>query len=279
MSETTNFKWYVMRAISGKEAKVNIGKFGPYIQLDGKYHSVPKDIDILSITVDKAKEIIAEDIRKILLYIDLYNMEKSKNCNYVFGIVNDYLEHGIEEVSNEVLDTALKMDRAYYQDYIKSDKVISGIKALSFNDDDMYHALAVLDLDCVFNDSDFNSYRFKMFKEERQNIVDRLQFNALSKIKTMNNSNVIGIKKFWKEPLDEDLQNAGKTLVLLNYLLMRITSISYKAKNIKNALPVEVIIDNNKFNYVYTYKQPALYDIRSVSNLFINIIDKISKLY
>ena len=98
---------------------------------------------------------IAEDIRKILLYIDLYNMEKSKNCNYVFGIVNDYLEHGIEEVSNEVLDTALKMDRAYYQDYIKSDKVISGIKALSFNDVDMYHALAVLDLDCVFNDSDF----------------------------------------------------------------------------------------------------------------------------
>ncbi len=95
----------------------------------------------------------------------------------------------------------------------------------------------------------------------------------------MNNSNVIGIKKFWKEPLDEDLQNAGKTLVLLNYLLMRIHSISYKAKNIKNALPVEVIIDNNKFNYVYTYKQPALYDIRSVSNLFINIIDKISKLY
>ena len=222
---------------------------------------------------------IAEDIRKILLYIDLYNMEKSKNCNYVFGIVNDYLEHGIEEVSNEVLDTALKMDRAYYQDYIKSDKVISGIKALSFNDDDMYHALAVLDLDCVFNDSDFNSYRFKMFKEEWQNIVDRLQFNALSKIKTMNNSNVIGIKKFWKEPLDEDLQNAGKTLVLLNYLLMRITSINYKANNIKNALPVEVIIDNNKFNYVYTYKQPALYDIRSVSNLFINIIDKISKLY
>ena len=224
---------------------------------------------------------IAEDIRKILLYIDLYNMEKSKNCNYVFrsGIVNDYLEHGIEEVSNEVLDTALKMDRAYYQDYIKSDKVISGIKALSFNDDDMYHALAVLDLDCVFNDSDFNSYRFKMFKEEWQNIVDRLQFNTLSKIKTMNNSNVIGIKKFWKEPLDEDLQSAGKTLVLLNYLLMRITSINYKAKNIKNALPVEVIIDNNKFNYVYTYKQPALYDIRSVSNLFINIIDKISKLY
>ena len=222
---------------------------------------------------------IAEDIRKILLYIDLYNMEKSKNCNYVFGIVNDYLEHGIEEVSNEVLDTALKMDRAYYQDYIKSDKVISGIKALSFNDADMYHALAVLDLDCVFNDSDFNSYRFKMFKEEWQNIVDRLQFNALSKIKTMNNSNVIGIKKFWKEPLDEDLQSAGKTLVLLNYLLMRITSINYKAKNIKNALPVEVIIDNNKFNYVYTYKQPALYDIRSVSNLFINIIDKISKLY
>jgi DNA topoisomerase-1 len=52
--------------IDGKEAKVNIGKFGPYIQLDGKYHSVPKDIDILSLTVDKAKEIIAEDIRKKL---------------------------------------------------------------------------------------------------------------------------------------------------------------------------------------------------------------------
>ena len=222
---------------------------------------------------------VAEDIRKILLYIDLYNMEKSKNCNYVFGIVNDYLEHGIEEVSNEALDTTLKTDRAYYQEYIESDKVISGIKALSFNNDDMYHALVVLDLDCVFNDSDFNSYRFKMFKEEWQNIIDRLQLRKLKPGENMNNSNVIGIKKFWKEPSDEDLQNAAKTLVLLNYLLMRITSINYKAKNIKNALPVEVIIDNNKFHYVYTYKQPVLYDIRFVSNLFINIFDKISKLY
>ena len=222
---------------------------------------------------------VAEDIRKILLYIDLYNMEKSKNCNYVFGIVNDYLEHGIEEVSNEALDTTLKTDRAYYQEYIESDKVISGIKALSFNNDDMYHALAVLDLDCVFNDSDFNSYRFKMFKEEWQNIIDRLQLRKLKPGENMNNSNVIGIKKFWKEPSDEDLQNVGRTLVLLNYLLMRITSINYKAKNIKNALPVEVIIDNNKFHYVYTYKQPVLYDIRFVSNLFINIFDKINKLY
>ena len=222
---------------------------------------------------------VAEDIRKILLYIDLYNMEKSKNCNYVFGIVNDYLEHGIEEVSNEALDTTLKTDRAYYQEYIESDKVISGIKALSFNNDDMYHALVVLDLDCVFNDSDFNSYRFKMFKEEWQNIIDRLQLRKLKPGENMNNSNVIGIKKFWKEPSDEDLQNAGRTLVLLNYLLMRITSINYKAKNIKNALPVEVIIDNNKFHYVYTYKQPVLYDIRFVSNLFINIFDKINKLY
>lgn len=222
---------------------------------------------------------IAEDIRKILLYTDLYNMEKSKNCNYVFGIVNDYLEHGIEEVSAETLDTAVKTNRAYYQDYIKSDKVVSGIKALSFNNDDMYHALAILNLDCVFNDADFNSYRFKMFKEEWQGIVDRVQFNALKTAGTMNNSNVIGIKKFWKEPSDEDLQNAGTTVVLLNYLLMRITSINYKAKNIKNALPVEVIIENNKFNYVYTYKQPALYDIRFVSNLFITIFDKISKLY
>ena len=221
---------------------------------------------------------VAEDIRKILLYIDLYNMEKSKNCNYVFGIVNDYLEHGIEEVSNEALDTALKTDRAYYQEYIESDKVISGIKALRFNNDDMYHALVVLDLDCVFNDSDFNSYRFKMFKEEWQNIIDRLQLRKLKPGETMNNSNVIGIKKFWKEPSDEDLQNAGRTLVLLNYLLMRITSINYKAKNIKNALPVEVIIDNNKLHYVYTYKQPVLYDIRFVSNLFINIFDKINKL-
>ena len=53
----------------------------------------------------------------------------------------------------------------------------------------------------------------------------------------------------------------------------------YKAKNIKNALPVEVIIDNNKLHYVYTYNQPVLYDIRFVSNLFINIFDKINKLY
>ena len=56
----------VIGLIDGKEAKVNIGKFGPYIQLDGKYHSIPRNIEILSVTVEMAKDIIADDIKRKL---------------------------------------------------------------------------------------------------------------------------------------------------------------------------------------------------------------------
>ncbi|MCM1517338.1 MAG: type I DNA topoisomerase [Pseudoflavonifractor sp.] len=42
----------------GKEVTVAIGKFGPYVKHDGKFVSIPKDIQAAAITLDQASELI-----------------------------------------------------------------------------------------------------------------------------------------------------------------------------------------------------------------------------
>ncbi|HQT82238.1 MAG: DNA topoisomerase I [Ferrovum sp. 21-44-67] len=45
---------------SNKKVTVNIGRFGPYIQHDGGFRSIPKTDDIFSITLERALEILAQ---------------------------------------------------------------------------------------------------------------------------------------------------------------------------------------------------------------------------
>ncbi|QEC53302.1 DNA topoisomerase I [Anseongella ginsenosidimutans] len=47
-----------------KEMQVNIGRFGPYIQHDKKFYSIPKDMEPLDIAEEKAIEIILEKRKK-----------------------------------------------------------------------------------------------------------------------------------------------------------------------------------------------------------------------
>ncbi len=42
----------------GKEVTVGAGRFGPYVKYDGKYVSIPKEIDPLDITLDEARQLI-----------------------------------------------------------------------------------------------------------------------------------------------------------------------------------------------------------------------------
>ena len=44
----------------GKEMKVNNGRFGPYIQHDGKFYSLPKDADLFAVNEEEAIRIITE---------------------------------------------------------------------------------------------------------------------------------------------------------------------------------------------------------------------------
>lgn len=48
----------IVGAFEGKEIKANDGKFGPYVQHDGKYVSLPKGGDPLAITLDEAISLI-----------------------------------------------------------------------------------------------------------------------------------------------------------------------------------------------------------------------------
>ncbi len=45
---------------TGKNVTVNIGRFGPYIQHDGGFRSIPKTDDVFDITLERALQILAE---------------------------------------------------------------------------------------------------------------------------------------------------------------------------------------------------------------------------
>ncbi len=58
----------------GKEMVASVGRFGPYIRHDGKFYSIPKDEDPLTISADKAIEIIEnkreEDRQRVIKTFD-----------------------------------------------------------------------------------------------------------------------------------------------------------------------------------------------------------------
>ncbi len=49
---------------SGKMIKAGIGRFGPFVQHDGKYASIPKDEDVMSIGMNRAVDLIAKKIER-----------------------------------------------------------------------------------------------------------------------------------------------------------------------------------------------------------------------
>ncbi|NBW53620.1 MAG: DNA topoisomerase I, partial [Betaproteobacteria bacterium] len=49
---------------TGKKVIVNIGRFGPYVNYDGKFKSIPKSESIFDVTLERGLELIAEAIAK-----------------------------------------------------------------------------------------------------------------------------------------------------------------------------------------------------------------------
>jgi len=49
---------------TGKMIKAGIGRFGPFVQHDGKYASIPKDEDVMSIGMNRAVDLIAQKMER-----------------------------------------------------------------------------------------------------------------------------------------------------------------------------------------------------------------------
>jgi DNA topoisomerase-1 len=76
----------IVGEFEGKEMKVNIGRFGPYIQHDGKFVSLTKDQDPYQIKADEAIELIKDKrIKDINKYITVFEKEGIEVLNGRFG--------------------------------------------------------------------------------------------------------------------------------------------------------------------------------------------------
>ena len=54
----------ILGEYEGKEVKVNIGRFGPYVQVERTFASIPKDIDPMEISLDEAISLHIEKIKQ-----------------------------------------------------------------------------------------------------------------------------------------------------------------------------------------------------------------------
>lgn len=61
----------VIGELDGKEVTVAIGRFGPYVKYDGKFVSIPKDIEPAALTIEEASQLISakkeSDAKKLIL--------------------------------------------------------------------------------------------------------------------------------------------------------------------------------------------------------------------
>ena len=54
----------ILGEYEGKEVKANIGRFGPYVQIEKTFSSIPKDFDPMAITLEEAIELHIEKVKQ-----------------------------------------------------------------------------------------------------------------------------------------------------------------------------------------------------------------------
>ncbi len=113
----------------GQKIVINEGKFGPYIRHDGKFISIPKDEDPLSISLERAMELIQEkrssDAQKVLkVFAEDADMQvlngrwgayiayKGKNYKMPKAMQNDVEHISLEDCLKIVNDESKKPTRA-----------------------------------------------------------------------------------------------------------------------------------------------------------------------
>ena len=85
---------------TGKKIIVNIGRFGPYVNYDGKFKSIPRSESIFDVTLDRGLELIAEAIAKNAPLRSLGNdPEENLSVEIFNGRYGIYLQKGSTKVT------------------------------------------------------------------------------------------------------------------------------------------------------------------------------------
>jgi len=105
----------VIGKIDNKEVKRGIGKYGPYIHWNGKFYSIPKDIDFTDLTLEIAKKIIAEKQKKDKEKI-VKQFDEDKDMQILKGRWGNYIKY---KGKNYVIPKGLKNKDLTYKDCLK----------------------------------------------------------------------------------------------------------------------------------------------------------------
>ncbi|HEY9322911.1 MAG TPA: topoisomerase C-terminal repeat-containing protein, partial [Candidatus Methylopumilus sp.] len=85
---------------TGKKVIVNIGRFGPYVNYDGKFKSIPRSESIFDVTLERGLELIAEAIAKNAPLKNLGNDPETNLSVEIFnGRYGKYLQKGSTKVT------------------------------------------------------------------------------------------------------------------------------------------------------------------------------------
>lgn len=85
---------------TGKKVIVNIGRFGPYVNYDGKFKSIPRSESIFDVTLERGLELIAEAIAKNAPLRTLGNDPETNLSVEIFnGRYGTYLQKGSTKVT------------------------------------------------------------------------------------------------------------------------------------------------------------------------------------
>jgi DNA topoisomerase-1 len=99
----------------GKDVKANAGRFGPYIQHAGAFTSIPKGEDPMSITLERAIELIAEK-RIVEANKLIKSFDENPDMQLLNGRFGPYLKIGKE---NYKLPKNIDVDTLTYDDCLK----------------------------------------------------------------------------------------------------------------------------------------------------------------
>lgn len=83
----------ILGEYEGKEIKVNIGKYGPYVQYERKFASIPAEEDPGSVTLERAIEIMQEKIKEDANRI-IKTFPEDENMQLLNGKYGPYLKIG-----------------------------------------------------------------------------------------------------------------------------------------------------------------------------------------
>ena len=87
----------VLGEYEGKEVKANIGRFGPYVQLEKTYASIPKELDPYDIELDKAVELLLEKKKEAENRI-IKEFDENEDVKVLNGRYGPYIKVGKKNV-------------------------------------------------------------------------------------------------------------------------------------------------------------------------------------